>query len=148
MRRRRCWATQSLDVGLDVFRAVDEVDEFAALPILDDKDVGDAVLVDIAEVIGGEPFLREDGLDDRVEIAAVLGLLRREHHRTGADHARTFRGDRVAENRARDTIAALADAVENPAVEVRVLDLLGLFLVVRIEVGHRVVERIRDRAAG
>ena len=139
---------QSLDVGLDVFRAVDEVDEFAALPILDDKDVGDAVLVDIAEVIGGEPFLREDGLDDRVEIAAVLGLLRREHHRTGADHARTFRGDRVAENRARDTIAALADAVENPAVEVRVLDLLGLFLVVRVEVGHRVVERIRDRAAG
>ena len=53
--------------------AADGIDNAHA--VLVDIDVGDAVLVDVAHVIGREIFAGEDGLEHRVLIAAVIVLL-------------------------------------------------------------------------
>ena len=115
-----------------LLHAGDERDELAALPRPDRERVRHAVLVDVAEVVGREPLLREDGLDERVDVAAVLGLLGRQHDLALADDAQALRRDRVAEHGARHA-ALLALRVQEPAVEE------GVLLLAALAVGERIV---------
>ena len=112
--------------------------QVAAVPVRHRERIRHAVLVDVAEVVGRHPFLREDRLDLRVDVAAVLRLLGRELHDAGTDLARTLRQDRVAENRL-GLVTLARGAVEDPAVEEGVL----VARIVRVEVGHRVAVELR-----
>ena len=85
----------------EVVHGIERAVRVDAEAVLHDGHIGDAVLVDIAAVVGGAPFLGEDGFQHGLHIAAVIGL-------GGGQRNLAHRG-REAVALGRDAAADLAD---------------------------------------
>ena len=122
------------------------VEDTHAEPV--DEDIRDAVLVDVAHVVGGQVLLGEHGLDERIVIRAVVQLVRRQRD-LGADidDARILGGRPAVQVGVGEhgagirRVAALAADLQ-PGVEEGVLLLVGVHIAaggIRVAVG---VDRI------
>ena len=123
-------------VSVDVLKAGRRPDQrLAAAPGGYRERVGNAVLVDVAEVVLDLPFLREDRLCDGVEIGAVLGLRGRQRDAGLSGRPCDLGRNGVAEDNVRRG-AVLVKRGEDPEVEVAVLAVGGI---VDVPVGQRAV---------
>ncbi len=122
---------------LEIGRSVRE--RLARLPLAHGVDIGDAVLVDVAEIVFRAVFLREDRLVLRLEIALlVVRHFRRERDGNGR-HAflRLRRDQRGRCLRILPAVAAARlDRNRQPAVEERILLRVGISVVARSRGGH------------